>query len=147
MDHRKSLLFVVTFALILIPACSTSTVSPQTASATPVTIQDIKLQITSATRQASYMNPITQKVYTPDDTQRDEVMVVEAKVLSGDIGKVSDWRDVWITDENGRETSPGSVTTKPDGTVIWPIVVQKSSHSFTLHLPDSVTVNLDSLVK
>lgn len=160
MNNKKSKLLAISLALVMfLFACSVFRAVPQSGAENPaadtsinsdsftVTIQNVTLQIISATRQEAYKNPITQKNYTPDDTQKDEVLVVEAKVLSGNIDTVSNWVDVWITDENGRKTTPGSVTTLANGAVIWPIVVQKSSHAFTLHLPDNLTIALDTIVK
>ena len=105
---------------------------------------DIQLQLTTAKRMDTYSaNP--DQVYRPQ-SETYIFLVVEAKILSGDLAKVRNM-DVSIIDENGREMKPGVITTYDNRkTVVWPITVARSSHSFTLHLPNNHMITLDSLI-
>lgn len=106
---------------------------------------DIQLQLTTVTKMDTYSANPGADLYRPQ-SETDIFLVVKAKILSGDLGKVGRM-PVSIIDENGRETGPG-VTTVFDNRkeIVWPVTVARSSHSFTLRLPDNHVITLDSLI-
>jgi len=160
---------VLPLALLVTTACSSQTasstaptapaVSPtqsgaQSATSSPsansgsLTVAGVQFQVSSATRQNVYL--VGTKTYKPSSTQ-DECLLVEAQLLSGETGKVSDWT-VSVIDEKGRASNASYSTTILGGSTQggkqrWLFYVAKTSQSFILNLPDKQTVKLDSLLK
>jgi hypothetical protein len=105
---------------------------------------DIQLQLTAATKMDTYSDSLA--VYRPE-SEADIFIFVNAKVLSGDLNNASKMH-VSIIDENGRKTEPvGFTIVYPNRKGVgWLIAVARSSHSFTLHLPNNHMITLDSLI-
>jgi hypothetical protein len=115
----------------------------------PLSVQGIELQISSVTQQDTYQTSAGQ-TFEPV-AANDVFLIVESAVLSGDVEGILDWC-VSITDDKGRETTPGlSTTTRSDSgrgnSVTWLFVVTRASRLFTLHLPDEQTISLDPLLR
>jgi hypothetical protein len=78
-----------------------------------------------------------------------KILVVSAEILSG-TDDTSKW-EVWLTDGNGRKSTPGVTMTgvspnnKPN--INWSFDIAKNASSLTLHLPGEQTISIDSLVK
>ena len=114
----------------------------------PITAEGIQVQVTSVTRKSSYVSGT--RTSTPS-LPGDELMIIEAKVSRGDTQTFTNWK-VYVTDENGRQGSPG-ITTTTSATggsvdkVTWIIAVSKTSRAFTLHLPGEQTIDLTPLTR
>ena len=125
----------------------TPTSTPIPGIGTPLVVRGIQLRLTSARQQESYES--VAQTFRPMNPQ-DILLIVEGKVVSGELEGVRDWKEVWLLDENGRKDVPGiTISGTIDGEpnkVIWLFAVAKTSRSFTLHLPDGHTVNLAPLL-
>lgn len=151
MNNRKLLPYLAILILIIsLLACSAPTAMPTPIPGVgaPLTIEGIQLQVTSAKEQDAYEVSFDQK-FVPNDPG-DECLIVEASIKTDDPQKVQGWK-VSVTDENGRESKPNITTTKTDASgvakgVMWLFVVAKESRSFTLHLPNEQTIQLNTLL-
>ncbi len=113
-----------------------------------LTVAGVQFQVSSATRQNTYL--VGTKTYKPTSTQ-DEILLIEAQLLSGETGKVTDWT-VSVVDEKGRASNASYASTISGGSTQggkqrWLFYVAKTSQSFMLNLPDQQTFKLDSLLK
>jgi hypothetical protein len=124
------------------------TTSAPSANSGSLTVAGVQFQVASATRQNTYL--VGTKTYKPSTTQ-DECLLVEAQLLSGDTGKVSDWT-VSVIDEKRRASNASYASTISGGSTQggkqrWLFYVAKTSQSFVLNLPDQQAFKLDSLLK
>jgi hypothetical protein len=108
----------------------------------------VKLKVISAIRQDTYA--VGTQTFTPN-SPLDECLIVEASINDSDTGTVQGWA-VSITDENGRKSEPNLTSTKTytsgkGTTIMWLFVVERTSNSFTVHLPDDQAVDISSLIK
>ena len=117
----------------------------------PISVSEVEFQLYSA-----FYN----KALVPSDPD-DVALVVKGEVLSGEgdlqsrmdaLGRLFPNSEIWITDENGRKSTPGVVMTAltPNGNpgISWVFHVAKNSRSLTLSLPGGQTIrNVDSLVE
>jgi hypothetical protein len=115
---------------------------------TPITVEGVQLQLTSAKQQSNYQSATRR--YKPTKAT-DIFLVIEGEVDSGNLQSISKW-GAYVTDEDDRQSKP-SITTfsapkddKP-GRVVWVIVVSRSSQSFTLHLPDEQEIDLGPILE
>lgn len=138
-----------TFTATPVPPTPTKTPTPIRGIDIPLSVQGVELQISSVTQQDTYQTSAGQ-TFEPV-AANDVFLIVESAVLSGDVEGILDW-SVSITDDKGRETTPGlSTTTRSDSgrgnSVTWLFVVARTWRFFTLHLPDRQTINLDPLLR
>ena len=115
----------------------------------PLTVGDVELQITSATKQESYSVSFDQKLEPGE--KGDLILAVEAAVISGhaDMDVVRGW-GVSVEDEDGREDTPGMTQTgtmNGEEKIVWVFAVLADSQSHTINLPEGKKVPLDSLLK
>ncbi len=115
---------------------------------TPITVEGVQVQLTSAARQDSYKSATG--THRPRQAS-DELLVIEA-TLSGatDSQKILAWKPFTV-DDTGRKDVPGISTVTSDKDkrptkAIWIIAVAKTARSFTFHLPGDKTVNLAPLL-
>jgi len=115
---------------------------------TPITVEGVQVQVTSAKRQASYTS--VGRTHRPTRAS-DELLVIEATLSGGtDSQPILKWQ-VFTIDETGRKDVPGvsSVTSDKDERptkATWVIAVAKTSRSFILHLPGDKTIDLAPLL-
>ena len=86
--------------------------------------------------------------YTHPFMTADEILLaIEVKVLSGDADLVGEL-DVWVTDEAGGRSREGNKISMVigDDTVVWILLVARTSHTFVLHLPNGETFDLSPLL-
>lgn len=115
----------------------------------PIVVNGLNLQFVSANLQDTF-------TLGPGDTNvphnaGDTLLVIEAKVLSGDLQKVTALKgEVFLTDETLTIRVPGisgSRTSSDQGNgAFWVFAVPKTARSFELHFPGPITVKLDPIV-
>jgi hypothetical protein len=109
-------------------------------------VQGAEIRILDTNRQKNFAVAGSEPL---DPTSADdEVLVVDASILSGDTANVQGW-PVSVSDEAGLTRLPSlaltityEAETDPDG-IRWVFVVPKESKSFTLNLPSGITVPLE----
>lgn len=130
---------------------STSTPTPVPPTPTPtltptpenlVSTDGFDLQIISASLVEEYMG------YSHPFMTEDEILLaIEVRVLPRDAELVGEL-DVWATDENGGRSREGNKITMVigDDTVVWLLLVARTSHAFVLHFPSGETFDLSPLL-
>jgi hypothetical protein len=106
----------------------------------PIDVEGMEFQLSSASYNEAFILP------DPNDI----VVFVKGEVLSGE-GNPGDW-EVWVTDENGRKTTPHIVSAERDLndnpiSISWGFDVSRTSRFLTLHLPGEQTIRFDSLIE
>ena len=126
---------------------STPTPVPPTPTLTPtpenlIVIDGFDLQILSASLVEEYMG------YTHPFMTEDEILLaIEVRVLPRDAELVGEL-DVWVTDEDGGRSREGNRINMVigDDTVVWILLVARTSHAFVLHFPSGETFDLSPLL-
>ncbi len=131
---------LISICIVLLLAVSVVSCAKTPGIDTSVTVSGVEFQLYSG-----FYN----EAIIPSDPD-DVALVVKGEVLSG-TSELQEW-EVWLTDENGRNSTPGSIMTRlsPNGnpSISWVFYVTETHRSLTLYLPGGQTIqNVDSLIE